>query len=276
MNISSVSQMPDTTAASAADSSNQDSHEKSIHNQITSLQGKMRDLTYDTEMSADEKSDKKKELQEKIQDLNSELKKYRVEKRRTEAKKQQEKENSNDNAAKSSLDKDKTEKSEAGKAAAVSNKYTGADENSVNNAGQPYSGTQETDDNADNQNPGLSQNEAEVMVSIANTRKQFANMEKIQTNLTGLLRTAETDEEKLKIQKKIDSVSNIIGDEALSTADKLARLREDEQDKKDKIRELQKEREERKANMKAAVPKSGKSVFKDNADGKVLLTRKKS
>ena len=51
----------------------QDGHEQSIQKQIMNLQEKMRDITYNNEMSSEEKSDQKKALQEKIQELNNEL-----------------------------------------------------------------------------------------------------------------------------------------------------------------------------------------------------------
>ena len=69
MNIASANQMSGVMPTGQANQSNQDSHEKNIQNQIVNLQGKMRDLAYNTEMSTDEKSDKKKKLQEQIQNL---------------------------------------------------------------------------------------------------------------------------------------------------------------------------------------------------------------
>ncbi len=48
MNISSTSQMAGIMSTGQANQSNQDSHEKSIQNQIVSLQGKMSDLAYNT------------------------------------------------------------------------------------------------------------------------------------------------------------------------------------------------------------------------------------
>ena len=65
--------------------STQDSHEKNIQTQIINLQEKMRDITYNKEMSSEEKSDQKKALQEKIQVLNSELRQYQLQKRQEEA-----------------------------------------------------------------------------------------------------------------------------------------------------------------------------------------------
>lgn len=276
MNIASANQMSGVMLTSQANQSNQDSHEKSIQNQIMSLQGKMRDLAYNTEMSTDEKSDKKKKLQEQIQNLNSELKQYQIQKRREEAEKRQKETEKNDaNIKSSSPDKS------AVKENAVSNTADSVD-TSNSTAGSNSFGNTDNSRNIDSQAQqdepefGLNGTESEMMVSFSNSKKQLANMEKIQTNLTGLMRTAETDEEKLKLQKKIDSISNIIEDKAKKTADKLAESREEDQKKKKKIRKMLKEQEERRANMKAAVPKSGKSAFEDNEYGKVLLTRRKS
>lgn len=276
MNIASTNQMSGVMPTSQANQSNQDSHEKNIKNQIVNLQGKMRDLAYNTEMSSDEKSDKKKKLQEQIQNLNSELKQYQIQKRREEAeKRQKETEKSDGNIKSSSPDK------AAVKEKAVQDTANSAD-NTNNAVGSNTIGNTENVRDTENQvyaderEFGLNRAESEMLVSFSNTQKQIANMEKIQTNLTGLMRTAETDEEKLKLQKKIDSVSNIIEDKAKKTADKLAESREEDQKKKKKIRKMLKEQEERRANMKAAVPKSGKTAFADNEYGKVLLTRKKS
>lgn len=276
MNISSANQMSGIMSTGQANQSNQDSHEQNIQNQIVSLQGKMRDLAYNTEMSSDEKSDKKRKLQEQIQSLNNELKQYQVQKRREESEKRQKETEKNDENVKSSSP-DKS----AVKENAVSNTVNSAD-NSISVAGNKNIGNTDNNQNIDSQSKadkpefGLNDAESEMMFSISNTKKQFANMEKIQTNLTGLMRTAETDEEKLKLQKKIDSVSNIIEDKAKKTADKLAETREEDKKKKEKYRKMLKEQEARKANMKAAVPKSGKSAFEDNEYGKVLLTRRKS
>lgn len=276
MNIASANHMSGVMHTGQANRSNQDSHEKNIQNRIVSLQGKMRDLAYNTEMSTDEKTDEKKKLQEQIQNLNSELKQYRIQKRREEAEKQQdETAKDNENVKKSSLDNGVVnENAAAGFAGSADDAGKTAAGNNIGNA----EGTRDIDvqSQADKSGPGLGESETEMLISISNTKKQFANMEKIQTNLSGLMRTAETDEEKIKLQKKIDNVSNIIENKAQKTADELAKSREDEQKKKEKIRKMLKEQEARKANMKASVPKSGKAASEDNEYGKVLLTRRKA
>ncbi|MDE6749617.1 MAG: FlxA-like family protein [Lachnospiraceae bacterium] len=276
MNISSANQMSGVMSTSQANQSNQDSHEKNIQNQIVNLQGKMRDLAYNTEMSTDEKSDKKKKLQEQIQNLNSELKQYKIQKRREEAeKRQKEAEKSDESTKSSSFSKSSVNET------SVSNTSDFSD-NSNSAAADSGIGNTVSSRDVDSQMPaeesefGLNGAESEMMVSFSNAQKQLSNMEKIQTNLTGLMRTAETDEEKLKLQKKIDSVSNIIEDKAQKTANKLEESREEDKKKKEKIRQMLKEQEARRANMKAAVPKSGKRLFGYNEDGKVLLTRKKA
>ena len=68
MNITSTNQ---SVGFMPVSQSTQDSHEKNIQTQIINLQEKMRDITYNKEMSSEEKSDQKKALQEKIQVLNS-------------------------------------------------------------------------------------------------------------------------------------------------------------------------------------------------------------
>lgn len=271
MNITSANRMSDIMPAGQAKQSGQDSHEKNIKNRIVSLQGKMRDLTYDTEMSSDEKTDKKKKLQEQIQNLNSELKQYQIQKRREDTEKRRKESEKSDGSVKQASSDNVVNETGAVSTADTSDNASdvhsaaGADDKNVNDSRRE----------ADNPETGLSGAEAEMMVSISNTGKQFANMEKIRTNLTGLMRTAETDEEKQKIQKKIDNVSNIIESKARKTADKITEIRKEEQAKKAKIRKLQKEQEERKSKMKAAVPKAGEAASKEK-DGKVLITRKKA
>ena len=92
--------MSGAMSASRANQPKQDSHEKNIQNQIVNLQGKMRDLAYNNEMSTDEKSDKKKKIQEQIQNLNSELKQYQIQKRREETEKRQNETEKNEESVK--------------------------------------------------------------------------------------------------------------------------------------------------------------------------------
>ena len=94
--------------------STQDSHEQNIQKQIINLQEKMRDITYNNEMSSEEKNDKKKALQEQIQNLNSELKQYQLQKRQAEAEKRQE-----EAAKKQREEAEKTEESAAEESAAA-------------------------------------------------------------------------------------------------------------------------------------------------------------
>lgn len=276
MNVTSANNMSNVLASVKSGQSNQDSHEKNIESKIVNLQGKIRDLAYNTEMSDGEKSDKKKKLKEQIQNLSSELKQYQINKRRDEEKKQ------TDESETSGRTSEKASSAESVGKAAYESSYGQADSvNSGNDSEKGYLASADGVKNVDGQlrdgesAPGLKNAEVEVMISISNTRQQFADIEKIQTNLTGLMRTAETDEEKLKLQKKIDSVTNIIEEKAGKTADKLAEIREEEKAKKKRLRKMLEEQEAKKEDMKAAVPKSGRSVFADKEYGKVLLTRRK-
>lgn len=283
MNITNTKNMSDAMSAASANKSSQDSHEKNIQNQIASLQVKMRDIANNAEMSTDEKSDAKKKLQEQIKNLNSELKQYQIQKRREESEKRRtETGKSDENSKKSTTGRTasnaKDNDTVANTANVIGNSATSAGTDNSDSVSESAISSTESGRNTDSQDKqafGLDGSETEMMVSFSNTREQLANMEKIQTNLSGFMRTAETDEEKLKIQKKIDSISNIIEDKAQKTSDKLKETREEEKAKKKKIREMLKEQEARRANMKAAVPKSGKSVLGDNEYGKVLITRKK-
>lgn len=277
MNITNANQMSGGAPVTQSNQTVQDSHEKNIHNQIVSLQGKMRDLAYNTELSTDEKTDKKKKLQEQIQNLNSELKQYQIQKRREEAeKRQKETEEYEQDTKKASPDNKENTSSDTNTANTantidaskdVDGEKGSKNADSINSGGIPN----QTDETTN----GLSGAESEMIVSFSNTKKQFANTGKILTNLEGMMRTAETDEEKQKLQKRIDNVSNVMENRARKTADKMSEIRKDEESRKEKIRKMLKEQEERKSNIKAAIPKSGSTVSENN-DGKVLITRKKS
>lgn len=298
MDITSVNHMSSAIPTSQMASSSQDSHEKNIQNQIVSLQGKMRDLANNNTLSEDEKSDKKKKLKEQIQNLNSELKQYKINKRREGSGNNQGKETesaavSSSETAKTSVDKASTGKTDTeAEAFAKTDNKTGEAETTASSNNSVTSDNNDKavriDDNDSIKNTTaqtepdkeaftLSDDEAEMMISFSNTMQQFSNMGKIQTQLSGLMRSAETDEEKIEIQGKINSVSEAINAKTDSSARKLSEINDEERKKKERRRRMLEEQQARKENMRAAVPKSSKSLLEEiKKDGKVLLTHKKS
>ena len=206
--------------------STQDSHEQNIQKQIINLQEKMRDITYNNEMSSEEKNDKKKALQEQIQNLNSELKQYQLQKRQAEAEKRQE-----EAAKKQREEAEKTEESAAEESAA-------ADTETEEIVLFPESDASKS------------------MLSNANMKEHLSNLQKIRTDLEGKLRTAESEEEKARLRKRLSSVSKGMGFKVQKIKDTIADAPSDVQ-----------------------TQKSGRPQQESKADssvqGKVLITRKK-
>ena len=160
--------------------STQDSREQDIQNQIMNLQEKMRDITYNNEMSSEEKSDQKKALQEKIQDLNSELRQYQLRKRQEEAEKRKE---------------EASRKQQEEAMRAEENAKTDAD---TENAGEEIILFPESDS-------------SKAILSNSNTKEHLASLQKVRNDLERKLRTAASEEEKARIQKRINKVSKGIG-----------------------------------------------------------------
>lgn len=260
MNITGIQQTTGALTAGQSEQSNQDSHEISIQKQILTLQEKMRGITYDKEMSAEEKSDEKKALQEKIQNLNSELKQYQLQKRQEEAEKRQQ---------------EAARQKETEERAAVE---SAANANTDNDAGKASETINETNNhNMEEQQAG--QTNADVMFSISGTKEHLVGMQQIRTKLEGQMRNASTAEEKAKLQKKIDEVSKKMGEKVRKTSDTIEDTQKEEKSRKEKVKKLLQEFRDKRKNMNAAVPKTtdisptGSGYWKD---GKVLLTRKKS
>lgn len=284
MNVTSINQASGNLSVTQ---SKQDSHEKNIRQQIMSLQDKMRNITYDNEMPDEEKSNEKKSLQEKIQSLNSELKQYQIQKRQEDAEKRQQETKKREETQRQQETSAKQEQAEAGKAAVSSNV------NTTSSAGETVSSeytsentasVQDSEVSADTQAAaGFSDDESDAMIAFANTKEHLAEMQKLYTNLQGLMRTASTDTERADIQKKINSVSKSMGKKMQKVADTITDTHNENEKRKEKIRKKKRELEERKQNMNAVV--SG-SEQKENIDygywqknstlGKVFLTRKKS
>lgn len=267
MDIASIKQ---TSAVLPAGQSSQDSHEVNIQKQILNLQEKMRGITYDREMSTEEKSDEKKSLQEKIQNLNSELKQYQIQKRQEEARKRQE----------------EAAKKQAEEARKPEETTTSAAKSSIGTASEQSTespATASVEKQSDEPEAGFNDAASTTMFSTATTKEHLAQMQKIRTNLEGQMRTASTDEQKAKLQKRINNVAKTIGEKIQKIADAIADTQKDDKVRKEKVQKQLEEYREKTKNVNAAVPKTNSTTgkgkyWKDDSamPGKVLITRKKS
>ena len=168
--------------------SSRDSYENNIKKQITALEEEMEAITNDDEKPAEEKKKEKQAAQEKLQNLNQELREYQIRKRQEEAEKKRE-------AVKEAL------------AAA-------------NEAEQ----TQDSDELP--LYKGLRGEEAGIMITLSTTKEQLAGMVRVRKGLEGKQRTADTEEEKADLQKKIDRVSRGIGQKVTSAKQTVSDLRQ--------------------------------------------------
>lgn len=234
MNVARINQ---TSGVTPANQSYQDNREKNLQKQIANLEEKVKNITYDKEMSAEEKSDEKKKLQEKMQSLNSELKQYQVQKQQEEDAKQQ----AVQHAARLEASR-KTAENVSSNSDPVSN--SGDDDKRK---------TDETDEKSSDRGNASSG----VILSISNTKDQLAGMHKIRKDLEGRMRTAETDEEKSDLQKRIDSVSKNMGEKIRKISDTITDNLKDEEERKDKVQKIQKEQEDRMKKINVVVPNGG-------------------
>lgn len=147
--------------------SSQDSYENNIKKQINALEEKMKTISDDEEMPAEQKTKEKQAAQEQLQNLNQELREYQMRKRQEEAEKRQE-------AVKEALE------------AANEPKEIPSLE-------------------------GFGGKEAGVMITLSSTQAQLAGMVRLRSSLEGRQRTASTDEERAALQKRINNLSNGIG-----------------------------------------------------------------
>lgn len=168
--------------------SSRDSYENNIKKQITALEEEMEAITNDDEKPAEEKKKEKQAAQEQLQNLNQELREYQIRKRQEEAEKKRE-------AVKEAL------------AAA-------------NEAEQ----TQDSDELP--LYKGLRGEEAGIMITLSTTKEQLAGMVRVRKGLEGKQRTADTEEEKADLQKKIDRVSRGIGQKVTSAKQTVSDLRQ--------------------------------------------------
>jgi len=164
----------------------QDTYETDIRKQISDLQEKMKNISNDKEMSSEQKVKERQAVQEEIQNLNSELRQYQIQKRQEEAEKRQE-------------------------------ELKQAAENADMKAENPQE--------IQNQK-GFGDKETGVIISISTSKEQMEDMQRIRTGLEGRQRTAETGEEKERLQKKINNVSKGIGEKIKITEDTISEFQE--------------------------------------------------
>lgn len=151
--------------------SSHDSYENNIKKQINALEEKMKTISNDEEKPAEQKAKEKQAAQEQLQNLNQELKEYQIQKRQEEAQKKQE------------------EAKEAAREAFEAANETQKEPVAV----------------------GFNHKEAGVMISLSTTQTQLAGMVRLRTSLEGKQRTADTEEEKADLQKRINNLSGGIG-----------------------------------------------------------------
>lgn len=72
-----------------------------------------------------------------------------------------------------------------------------------------------------------------VIVSLSTTKEQIAGLKKVQTDLQGKLRAAETEEERASLQEKIDQITNGISEKAKEMQETISSAQKTEQDKTD-------------------------------------------
>lgn len=167
-----------------------DNYENDIRKRITNLQDKMQTISNDESMSAEQKRKERQAAQEQIQNLNSELRQYQLQKRQEEEAKKQEEARRQEEAKRQEETKQ-----------AFETELTAGD------------GSIQT---------GLGDRETGVMITLSSTKKQMEGMVRVRTHLEGRLRTAETEEEKAALQKKINHVSTGIGRKITSTANTIS------------------------------------------------------
>lgn len=207
----------------------QDSHEQQIQKQIMNLQEKMRDVTYSSEMSSEEKSNKKKALQEQIQSLNSELKQYQLRKRQEEAEKRQEE------AARK-----QKEEASGQEAETADGRAAGAD------TAEEVVLFPESD-------------ASKAILSNSNTKEHLASLQKVRNDLEGKLRTADSEEEKARLRKRISNVSRGMGIKVQKIKDTVTDRQSDSQSPKN-----------------GSARSSHESREDSFVQGKVLITRQKN
>lgn len=254
MSVMRVKEVSDDMSANRyrdRDGYNRDSYEKNIEKEITNLEEEMNSITSDSKLSNREKVSEKKKLQEKIQSLDSQLKRYQVQKHQEETVK-------------------KSEPAEDGSAAAMQESRTGAGAaNAVTQQTLSGKNAGQNQNAGEDEETGLSDVEAGVIISISNTKDQINYMHKVKTNLEGRMLTAQTEDEKRALQERINNVSLTMGQKIKKIAEALEKNQVSEEERKEKIEKLRQEEEaERVARRKVVMPDGGKTVSAEQARGR--------
>lgn len=226
-----------------------DSYVKNIEKEITSLEEKMNSVTSDHKLSNQEKVNEKKKLQEQIQSLDSQLKRYQVQKHQKET--AVERETAGD-VGTSAVQENRTKAVAANETAqqTLSAKKEGQNQNDGQNQKDGESGEK-----------GLSDVEAGVIISISNTKDQINYMHKVKTSLEGRMLTAQTEEEKRALQERINNVSLTMGQKIRKIAEAVEKNQLSEEERKEKIEKLRQEEEaERRARRNVVLPDSRQTV----------------
>lgn len=88
-----------------------------------------------------------------------------------------------------------------------------------------------------------------VIISLSTAKEQIDGMKKVRKDLQGKLRTAQTEEEKADLQKKIDNITQNIGDKVKETQDIISDSYKAEQDKSDKTPDKKEDEKENETNI---------------------------
>ena len=100
------------------------------------------------------------------------------------------------------------------------------------------------------QNAGTTGNaDMGVLISLSTTKEQIAGMKKVRTDLEGKLRTAESDEARESLQKKIDNLTEDIYEKVKETQDTISDYQKDEQDKTDTTQDKEEDEKEDETNV---------------------------
>ncbi len=186
MSIAGISSSQSFKSGVKTKLSSRDSFENDIKKQITALEEKMEAISNDDEKPAEEKKKEKQAAQEQLQNLNQELREYQIRKQQEEAAKKRE---------------------EIKEALSDANESKEAEESEE----LPLY-------------KGLRGEEAGIMITLSTTKEQLAGMVRIRTALEGKQRTADTEEEKAELQKKINRVSHGIGQKVTSAKETVSDL----------------------------------------------------
>lgn len=121
---------------------------------------------------------------------------------------------------------------------------------------------------------GFGDKETGVIISISTSKDQMADMQRIRTGLEGRQRTAETDEEKERLQKKINNVSRGIGEKIKITEDTISEFQKDRKYSDDRPKRTQNKEEVIGQKAKIAVVSTEKNTEEQNRNSIIYNNKK--